>query len=415
MKASTLTEYAAFIGIDWADRKHDVWLQVAGCDTREVSVLPHRPERRAQWAQALRQRFAGRPIAVCLELSKGPLVSALQPYDCLVRFPVNPTTLAKYRDAFGLSHAKDDPTDAELALELLMAHRDRLTALHPQSLAMRTLPRLVEQRRTLVADKVRLTNRLTDALKPYFPQVLEWFKDKDTVAFCDFLTRWPTLKQAQQARKTRLTAFFQEHNVRYPHIVAERLQAILQATPLTFDAGVIVPNRLLVEVLVQQLRVVLQAIGRFDLAIAPLAPTLPDYALFSTLPGAGAVYAPRLLAAFGEQRKRYQRAADVQKFAGRAPVTERSGHKCWVHWRLHCPKFLRQTFVEWAAQSIPHSYWARVFYEQQRAKGSSHQAALRALAFKWMRILYRCWQDRTPYHEATSLTTLKHRASPLLR
>jgi hypothetical protein len=128
-----------------------------------------------------------------------------------------------------------------------MAHHDRLTALHPQSVAMRTLQRLVEQRRTLVADKVRLTNRLADALTPYFPQVLEWFKDKDTVVFCDVLTRWPTLQQAQQARKARLTAFFHEHNVRYPHIVEERLQA----TPLTFDAGVIGPNRLLVEVLVQ--------------------------------------------------------------------------------------------------------------------------------------------------------------------
>jgi transposase len=165
MKASTHTEYAAFVGIDWADRKHDVCLQPAGCDTREFSVLPHRPEHIAQWVQALRQRFSGRPIAVCLEVSKVPLVCALQPYDFLVLFPVNPTTLAKYREAFCLSHAKDDPTDAEPALELLMTHRDKLTELQPQSAAMRALQRLVEQRRALVADKVRLPNRLTDALK----------------------------------------------------------------------------------------------------------------------------------------------------------------------------------------------------------------------------------------------------------
>jgi Transposase IS116/IS110/IS902 family len=137
--------------------------------------------------------------------------------------------------------------------------------------------------------------------------------------------------------------------------------------------------------------------------------------LFSPLPGAGAVDAPRLLAAFGEQRQRYHRAAEVQRYAGLAPVTERRGHKCWVHWRLYCPQFLRQTFVEWAAQSLPPSYRARVFYEPQRATGSSHQAALRALAFQWIRILYRCWQDRPQYNEATDLTTLKNRASPLLR
>lgn len=304
MNASTLTAYAAFVGIDWAARKHDVCLQPAGSDQRAFSLLPHRPERIAQWAQGLRQRFEGRPIAVCLELSTGPLVYALQPYDFLVLFAVNPTTLAKYREAFCLSYAKDDPPDAELALELLMTHRDKLTALQPQSAAMRALQRLVEQRRTLVADKVRRTNRLTAALKQYFPQVLEWFKDKDTMVFCDFLTRWPTLKQAQRARKARLTAFFREHNVRYPHLIEQRIHAILGATTLTADSGVIRPNQLLVEVLVEQLRGVVEALERFDHELARLAPTLPDYALCSALPGAGPALAPRLLAAFGEQRER---------------------------------------------------------------------------------------------------------------
>jgi transposase len=407
-------EYAAFVGIDWADRKHDVCLQAAGSSKHEFSVLAHRPESIAQWAQALRQRFGSRPIAVCVELSKGPLVYALQQYDFLVLYPVNPTTLSKYREAFCLSHAKDDPTDAELALEVLLKHRDKLTALHPQSPAMRTLQRLVEQRRALVDDTVRITNRLTDALKHYFPQVLDWFRDKNTVVFCDFLSRWPTLKQAQRARKARLTAFFHEHHLRYPKIIEQRVQAILSATAMTTDPAVIFPNQLLVAVLVQQLRVVLQAIERFDLEIAQLAATMPDFALFDTLPGAGPVFAPRLLAAFGEQRDRYASAAAVQKYAGIAPVTERSGKQCWVHWRLQCPTFLRQTFVEWTAQSIPHSYWARAFYEQQRAKGASHQAALRALAFKWIRIVYRCWQNRTPYHEATYLSALKRRGSPLV-
>jgi transposase len=414
MYSATDTDYAAFIGIDWADRKHDVCLQAAGSSKREFDELPHRPERIAQWAQALRERFAGRAIALCVELNKGPLVYALQPYDFIVLYPVNPTTLAKYREAFCLSHAKDDPSDAELVLELLLKHRDKLSALHPQGAAMRALQRLVEQRRALVNDTTRITNRLTDALKQYFPQVLEWFRDKNTVMFCDFLTRWPTLKQAQRARKTRLTAFFLEHHLRYPKIIEQRLQAILSATALTTDPAVILPNRLLVEVLVQQLRVVLQALERFDGEIAQLAGSMPDFTLFSTLPGAGPVLAPRLLAAFGEQRERYASAAALQKYAGVAPVTERSGKQCWVHWRLQCPTFLRQTFVEWAAQSIPHSYWAKLFYEQQRAKGASHQAALRSLAFKWIRILYRCWQQRTPYDEATYLNALRRRGSPLV-
>jgi hypothetical protein len=88
---------------------------------------------------------------------------------------------------------------------------------------------------------------------------------------------------------------------------------------------------------------------------------------------------------------------------------------CWVHWRLQCPKCLRQTCVEWASESIRHSFWARASYTQQRAKGSTHQAATRALAFNWLRILSRCWQTNTPYNESLSLNALVRRGSPLIR
>ena len=414
MKPPTNHTYAAYIGIDWADQKHDICLQAADADAREFSVLAHRPDTIEAWALSLKQRFQGQPIAVCLELVKGPLVYALQKYDFLVLFPVNPSTLAKYRQAFTPSNAKDDPSDAQLQLELLMQHRDKLKPLQPEGVEMRTLQCLVEQRRGLVNDRVRVTNQLTYALKQYFPQVLEWFKDKDTLVFCDFLSRWSTLKQARLARKITLETFFRDHNVRYPKVIEARVSAIKAATPLTNDVSVILPHQLLVQALTQQLRVLLDAIEHFDTHIAALTQSLPDYALFQALPGAGPIYAPRLLAAFGEQRGRYQSAAQVQKYAGVAPVTERSGKKCWIHWRLQCPKFLRQTFVEWAAETIPRSFWAGAYYRQQRGKGCSHQAALRALAFKWIRILYRCWQSRTPYDESTYLNSLKRHGSPLL-
>src|SRR5688500_13630663 len=413
MKSADLS-YAAFVGIDWADQKHDVCLRAAGGTEYERSVIAHRPEAIERWAHGLRERFGGQPIAVCLEIARGPLVSALQRHEFLVLFPVNPSPLSSYRSTFCVSGAKDDPTDAELALELLLRHPEKLSALRPQSVAMRKLETLVEQRRMLVDEVRRITNRMSAALKEYFAQALEWFKDKDTLVFCDFISRWPTLKQAQRARKARLCAFFHEHNVRYRHIVEQRVQSIMVASPLTADASVIDPNRLLVVSLAQQLRVLLQSVERFDAEIAALAPTLPDYDLFADLPGAGPVFAPRLLAAFGEQRERFDSANRMQSYVGVAPVTERSGNKCWVHWRLRCPKFVRQTFVEWAAHSIPYCYWADAYYRQQRAKGSSHQAALRALAFKWLRIVYRCWQTRTPYDEATYLGALKRRGSPLI-
>jgi transposase len=153
----------------------------------------------------------------------------------------------------------------------------------------------------------------------------------------------------------------------------------------------------LVQALAAQLRVILQAITDFDQAMAQRAQSHPDFSLLAALPGAGAVFAPRLLVAFGDQREHSTSAEELQKYAGIAPVTERSGNKTWVHWRWQGPTFLRQTFVEWAAASIRHSFWARLYYQQQRAKGKSHQAAVRALAFKWIRVLFRCWQYRTPY------------------
>jgi transposase len=352
---------------------------------------------------------------VALELTKGPIVYALQKYDFIVLFPVNPATLARYRQAFRPSGAKDDPSDAELALDLLICHRDKFTALQPQSAPMRTLIHLVEQRRQLVNDKLRFTNRIGNALKQYYPQALAWFEQRDTTLFCDFIERWPTLAQVKRAHRAGLERFFQNHNVRFANVIEERLRAIKAATALTADEAVIGVYCLQVEVLVEQLRTTLRAIDRFDRQIAKLAPTLPDYALFSALPGAGPHLAPRLLAAFGEQRERFRSADELQRYSGIAPVTERSGKKSWVHWRWQCPTFLRQTFVEWAAQTINKSFWAGAFYRQHRDQGSTHQAAVRALAYKWIRILYRCWQSRSAYDEVTYLNALQRRGSPLFK
>ena len=211
-----------------------------------------------------------------------------------------------------------------------------------------------------------------------------------------------------------LERFFQEHRVPSANVIARRIRLLKDTAPLTQDPAVIEPNTLLVHALVAQLQVTLQAVKRFDAEIAVIAATLPDYALFRSLPGAGPILGPRLLAAFGEQRDRYVNAAEFQKCAGIAPVTERSGQKSWVHWRFQCSKYLRQSLVEWAGETISRSFWAGVYYRQQRAKGCSHPAAVRALAFKWSRILYRCWQTRTPYDESTYLNALKRHGSPLL-
>jgi transposase len=248
------SEFAAVIGIDWADKKHDVCLHVPGSEGFEQSVLEHRVAAIETWALGLRERFGGAPIAVCVELAQGPIVSALLEYDFFVLFPINPATLARYRRAFTPSRAKDDPTDARIAVELFQRHRDKLSALERESDGMRALRRLVQVRRDLVQDRVRVTNRLTHALKAYFPQVLSWFRDKWTDVFVEFVTRWPTLLTAQRARRETLVAFFHEHNVRRAATVERRLEAIKTEKPLTTDRAVIEPAVLHVQALLAQLR-----------------------------------------------------------------------------------------------------------------------------------------------------------------
>jgi hypothetical protein len=131
MNTHSKKPFTAFIGIDWADTKHDICLQVAGSEQREFDCIPHQVEHIEEWALSIHRRFGG-AIAIALELSKGPIVYALQKYDFFVLFPINPSTLAKYREAFTPSRAKDDPTDAELALDLLLRHPERLKSLAPQ-------------------------------------------------------------------------------------------------------------------------------------------------------------------------------------------------------------------------------------------------------------------------------------------
>jgi Transposase IS116/IS110/IS902 family len=117
----------------------------------------------------------------------------------------------------------------------------------------------------------------------------------------------------RNARRATLEAFFQAHHVRSADVIATRIQALKSAIPLTTDEGVIAPTALLVQALVGQLRVRLQAIKDFDAAMAQRAQAHLDLPLFDALPGAGAVFAPRLLVAFGEQRERYTSAVELQK------------------------------------------------------------------------------------------------------
>lgn len=408
-------KFAACIGIDWGDEAHFVSLLAADGQQVERHKLEHKPEALAHWLSDLQRRFPEQQLAVALEQSRGALVYALMSYQFLVLYPVNPKSLAKFREAFYVSGAKDDPRDSDLLLELVTLHRHRLRAWQPDDELTRTITLLVQHRRALVDTQTRLTNQLSSLLKLYFPQALSWAGELATVQACDFLQRWPTLAKLRQTTATKLKQFYLTHGCRKPAVIEIRLAQIETAQPLTTDGAVITASVIMVQALIGQLRAVLAALKQLDKQIAELFATHGDQQIFSSLPGAGPVLAPRLLAAFGANRERFASAQDMQRFSGIAPVIERSGKSCWVHRRFACPKFLRQSFHEFAAQSLRWSPWARTYYNQQRQKGSRHHTAIRSLAFRWIRIIYRCWQTRVPYSEDLYQQALHRRGSALVK
>ena len=416
--AAPLQGVAAYVGIDWADQKHQVVLRSEAEPTKvQHQVINQTPEALLDWVGEMQQRFAGRgKILVCLEQSRGALINHLMSYEFFELYPINPNQLANYRATFKNSGAKDDRPDADLLCELVMCHRDRLKACKPDTQLTRKLATLNEDRRQAVERRSRLANGIKSTLKVYFPLALQVLdNDSSTALAADLLLQWPCLEALQKQSPAKLRKFFYAHNCRGEQKMLERLKLIKEAKALTRDLAVIEPAALKVQMLAQQLKSLLPYIARYEKQIAELFDSHPDSGLFRDLPGAGPALAPRLFTAFGSDRGRFDLAQEISSLSGIAPVRrasgKKTGQKASIHFRHACPKFLRQSFHEFAGCSIPRCSWAKHFYEAQLARGKTHHVAVRALAFKSIRILFACWKEAVPYDEERYLQSLRNRGS----
>ena len=404
----------AWIGVDWADQKHDVSLYEVSTGKTERYEIRHTPEAIQEWLGDLRSRYRDGYVAVALEQGRGGLLNAFMSCEFLVLYVINPKALSSYREAFYGSGAKSDPVDAELIRDMVRLNPTRFRPWRPDDVLTRSLRLLTEGRRNLVDQSTALTNQMTSLLKGYYPQALAWTGKLDTEWACDFLEQWPTLQALQHSSRRQILGFYGRHP--RPSIdLEQQLLDIQQAQALTQDAAVLEYSALMITALIPQLRALIVSIAEFDRKIAEVFRKHPDRLIFDSFPGAGAALAPRLTAAFGADRDRFSAATEIQQFSGIAPVTEKSGTKCWVHWRLACPKFIRQTFQEFADHSRRWCSWAKAYYQLQIQRGKSHQSAVRALAYKWIRILFRCWKDRTPYRDEIYSKSLLHHQSPIAR
>lgn len=412
---TTPSEFAAWIGLDWGDREHAFYLFVFGAAQPESGKRKHSAETLHDWFKKLEERFGGRPVALALESNRGALLHVLAQYPWLTIFPINPVTSARYRKAFVPSGAKDDLPDASVLLDLVRFHSAKLRPLVWEEADTRQLAALVEVRRDTVDRRTQTLNQLISLLKSYYPQAFELAgEDWSAPMALEFLRRWPDLISLKAARLATLRRFYYRNNVRRPELVEKRLEKIKAMVALTTDQAVVKVALLQLKLLLELIATYNKHITQFETEIAVLFAGHESKALFAELPGAGKALAPRLAVAFGTDRSRYPDASSFQKYAGLAPVREKSGGQLWTHWRWQAPIFVRQSLIEWAGQTVVWCSWAKHYYERMKAKGKKHHVILRALAFKWVRILWKCWTTKTAYSEAVYLKALEKRKSPNL-
>ena len=412
----TITPYDLVIGLDRSDKKADLCLLDTRTGQRRSLTIDTEPEALWEWLAQLRQQHPQARVGLCLEQPAVHLIPFLEAYPWITLHPINPITLQKYREAFVTSRAKDDTKDAEYLADLLHTHHAKLPVWAPEDSATRTVQQLVFHRRAVVDERTALTNRLQALLKQYYPQALHLCgEDLWRPLATAFLLKWPSLGAVQKAKTQTVKQFYYLQGSRSEPLIEQRLALIAKAVPVSDETTVIESFGLRVQLICRQLQALGRTLSEFDRQIAAAYAAHPDRAIFASLPGAGPVLGPRLLTSLGSQRERFaEKASQLQCYTGVAPVTKRSGGSCRIHRRYCCPKFHRQSFHEFAGESIYYSRWAAAYYLQQRQRGGSHHTAVRALAFKWQRVIWRCWQDRKPYEDARYEAVLRKRNSPVV-
>ena len=409
-----LHEPGLFIGIDWADQKHDCY--VIDRDGKGFhQELKHSPEDIDTWVSEMLRRADGKPIAIMLEQSRGPLVHALMFRENVLLFPINPKQFARYRESYP-GGGKDDPTDALYLARMLRERIATLRAWQPDDENTRLLAHLSRQRRKLVDGQTKLRLQLLAQLKSYFPVVLELFgKQWQLPLLLSVLRRWADPRQLRRADRRLIRRVLSDHSIRNEEQQNEIIERIRSAQLLTRDDALITPAAMAVKLLANQIQQAQTTIKEFDAKIAEAMKQHPNAHLFTSLRGAGPALAPRLLCAFGSQKDRWEDADSLAAFSGIAPVTRKSGKLCHVQRRYACPKFLRQTFHEFADSARIYCPWTKARYRMLRDRGMKHNAALRKLARSWIRILFRVWQTGTPFDCDRYIAQLKQRCPEITR
>ena len=388
-----------FVGLDWGSMAH------AACvlDENGMLVSQRAVQHTAVGLQSLLTRLAriapAEELAVAIERPSGLVVDTLVNAGYPV-MPIHPNALKACRSRYRAAAGKSDPGDAYILADVLRTDGHRLRPLQPVSDEVRALRALVRSRDDLVVARVAAANQLRALLESFWPGAVAIFADIDSPIALAFLERYPTPARARCLGEKRLAAFLARNRYSGRRAPAELL-ARLRAAP-TGLAGPLEQRAKGEAVcdLVMVLGTLVARIRRLTSAVEHAVAQLPAGRVVMSFPRAGKVNAAQIVAELGDDPQHFQTEQQLAAEAGVAPVTHASGKRRGVSFRYACNKRLRRALTTWADNSRHASPWAKHVYTRARARGCDHPHAIRILARAWVRILWRCWRDATPYKPA---------------
>lgn len=401
-----------YLGIDWSEHVQYVCI----CNEHGARLSQFSFELSLAGFQRLEQARAhlAVPTEACLvaiETTQHLLVDYLLDQRYAVYW-VPPNATHAYRNRQRASQAHTDQSDAALLAEIVRTDRASHVRLRPNQPLTQQLHALVRLSETLRRSIQRQSNQLRAWLVRAFPAALELFAELTTQTGLHFLSAYPSASAAHALSLDEFQSFCCAHGYTRPQRLAQHYAHLQAAWPTASPALVQAaqePVRLLATLLLPQV----QARAQVHRQLQALFAQHPDAPIFDSLPEAGALLAPALLVKFGDQRERFPSAQSVQALAGTCPVTERSGQKRWIHFRLACDHEFRRIAQQYARVSLRSSGWAQAYWAELRPHCRSDSHAYRCLANRWLAIIWKLWQTRQPYDEAHHLQQRAARRKPL--
>lgn len=399
-----------FVGDDWAEDHHDVYLMNDAGDRLASRRLPEGlAGMRVLHELAATHSEDPTEVVIGIETDRGLWVDALTAANYQV-FAVNPLAVARYRDRHHVSGAKSDASDAKLLADLVRTDRHNHRLVAGDSGDAEAIKVLARAHQNLIWARTRHTNGLRSALREYYPAALEAFADLADRDALTVLGRAPTPSDAQRLSlakiRSALKAAGRQRNI---DVRAQEIQAALRAEHLAAPAAVTAAFGASTRAAVAVIAELNHQIGDLEAELATHFETHPDADIYRSLPGLGVILGARVLGEFGDDPNRYTTAKCRKNYAGTSPLTIASGKKRAVLARHIRNRRLYDAVDQWAFCALTNSPGARLFYDQRRAAGDLHHQALRALGNRLVGILHGCLRHHTVYDEHTAWT---HRQAP---